>query len=121
MNDGTEIVFLHNPRCSKSRQVRAILEHSGMTFSERRYLEEPLSLRELQSLGQRLALPPNQWIRAKETAYKDLGLSTSSTVQELYSAMAKHPVLMERPVVIHGDTAVIGRPPENVSAWLNAR
>ena len=115
MSDGEDtLVLLHNPRCSKSRAARALLEERGIAFVERRYLEDPLSRGELEDLERRLARPPSEWVRRGEDAYAQAGLDASSDASALLGAMAAHPILMERPIAIRGERAVVGRPPENV-------
>ncbi len=109
-----ELVLLHNPRCSKSRAARAVLQERGVRFAERRYLEEPLSRPELQELGRRLGRPPGDWVRRGEGAFREAGLSVDSPPDALLEAMARHPILMERPILVRGRRAVVGRPPERV-------
>jgi arsenate reductase len=109
-----EILLLHNPRCSKSRATLALLEERGASFSERRYLDEPLSLEELSDLQTRLGRAPCEWVRGGEKAFQEAGLSKDSADGELLAAMAKEPILMERPIVVRGQRAAVGRPPEAV-------
>ncbi len=109
-----ELVLLHNPRCSKSRAARALLEERGATFTERRYLDDPLSRQELAELRKRLGREPAEWVRKGEDAFAAAGLSADSGEEALLDAMAAHPILMERPIAIAGSRAVVGRPPENV-------
>jgi len=113
-----EILLLHNPRCSKSRAVRALLEEKGVSFRERRYLEDPLRRDELEELVRRLGRPPGEWVRRGEAAFRQAGLAADSDAATLLDAMAKHPILMERPIVVRGPRAVVGRPPEAVLALL---
>ncbi len=108
------ILLLHNPRCSKSRGARTILEERGVKFEERRYLEDPLSRAELEDLATRLRRPPREWVRPKETTFGEAGLDASSSDDTLLDALAKHPILMERPILVRGRRAVIGRPPEAI-------
>jgi arsenate reductase len=115
-----ELVLLHNPRCSKSRAALALLEERGVSFVVRRYLDDPLSKPELDELARRLGRPPREWIRSKEAAYADAGLSEHSAADELTSAMAAAPILMERPVLIRGGRAAVGRPPETILSLLDA-
>ncbi len=112
------ILLLHNPRCSKSRGARTILEDRGVKFEERRYLEDPLSRAELEDLATRLGLPPREWVRPKEAAFGEAGLDASSSEDTLLEALAKHPILMERPILVRGRRAVIGRPPEAILGLL---
>lgn len=114
-----ELLILHNPRCSKSRQALAILEESGLPFAVRRYLDEPLDAAELAELGGRLGRPAIEWMRPKEAEFKAAGLSGESAEADLISAMAAAPKLMERAIVIRGDRAVLGRPPEAVKTLLD--
>jgi arsenate reductase len=109
-----EIVLLHNPRCSKSRAALALLTERGVAFRERRYLDEPLTREELEDLRRRLGRPPGAWVRAGEGAYAEAGLDDGSPEAALLDAMAAHPILVERPIAIRGERAVVGRPPEKV-------
>lgn len=109
-----EVLLLHNPRCSKSRATRELLEARGIAFRERLYLESPLSEDELVDLVRRLGAVATDVVRAKEAAYTEAGLSSSSSEAELFAAIATAPILMERPIVIRGSRAAIGRPPEAV-------
>jgi arsenate reductase len=115
---GDALVLLHNPRCSKSRAAHALLIERGVAFVERRYLEEPLSRAELASLRERLGRPPSEWVRSDESAFRDAGLGPSSNEAALLDAMAAHPILIERPILVRGARAVVGRPPESVLALL---
>ena len=117
----SDAVLLHNPRCSKSRAAKALLEERGVSFEERRYLEEPLSRAELEALQRRLGRSPAAWIRQGEDAYGALGLSADSSDAEMLDAMAKDPILIERPILIRDERAVVGRPPENVLTLLPSR
>ncbi len=112
------MVLLHNPRCSKSRATKALLEERGARFEERLYLEAPLDRGELDDLGARLGKPVREWLRGKEDAYAEAGLDADSSDDAVLDAMAEHPILMERPILIRGPKAVIGRPPEDVLALL---
>ena len=113
-----EILLLHNPRCSKSRATKAILDKAGATYATRLYLEEPLSADELAEVGRRLGKRPGEWVRANESAYAEAGLSVDASDASITEAVASHPVLMERPVVIRGARALIGRPPESAKHLL---
>ena len=108
------VLLLHNPRCSKSRATRELLEAQGVAFDERLYLEAPLAPEELAEVVRRLGVSPADIIRSKESAYADASLSSSSSPAELLAAIAAAPILLERPIVIRGSRAAIGRPPEAV-------
>jgi arsenate reductase len=109
-----EVVLYHNPRCSKSRAALALLEERRVPLRIVEYLKDPLGRRELEKLGAKLGLSPREWARAKESAWADAGLSDGSTAGEILDAMAKHPILMERPIAVVGGRARVGRPPERV-------
>ncbi len=107
-------VLLHNPRCSKSRAARELLEARGIDFAERRYLEDPLTLAELYELAARLALPPREWSRRGEEAWAAEGLDGDASDDAILRAMAAHPVLIERPILVRGVRAAVGRPLERI-------
>ncbi|GGD52082.1 arsenate reductase (glutaredoxin) [Lacimicrobium alkaliphilum] len=110
----SQIQILHNPRCSKSRQTLALLEDKGIQPEVIQYLKTPLDKNQLISLKQKLGVDSvRQMMRVKESVYKSLELSEASE-QQLLEAVTENPVLLERPVVINGDDARIGRPPEKV-------
>ncbi len=115
---GDELLLLHNPRCSKSRAARALLEERGVRFAERRYLEEPLSRAELVELRARLGRPVSQWTRQNEDAYREAGLGPGTSEDALLDALAAHPVLLERPILVRGRRAALGRPPERLLELL---
>lgn len=110
------IQILHNPRCSKSRQTLALLQEKGIEPEVIEYLKTPLSKDELVSLAEKLGLEdPLKMMRVKEAEFKEQGLNNAGvTAEQLFTAMADTPKLMERPVVINGGNARIGRPPEAV-------
>ncbi len=109
----------HNPRCSKSRQTLEILRSKGVEPEIMLYLETPLDKPTLVGLLKKLALSAAQLVRRSEQDFKDNNLGASDvTEQQLIDAMLKYPKLIERPIVIVGDRAVLGRPPENVLELL---
>ncbi len=109
----------HNPRCSKSRKTLAMLNERGIEPEIVEYLKSPLSVCELQSLQQKLGAPASAMIRSKEQAFKELGLNDGQPSDaSLLEAIATHPVLLERPIVVCADNAVIDRPPKNVLELL---
>ncbi len=107
-------VLLHNPRCSKSRAARELLEARGIDFVERRYLDDPLTLAELYELAARLGRPPRDWSRRGEEAWSAAGLDGEASDDAILRAMAAHPVLIERPILVRGVRAAVGRPPERI-------
>jgi arsenate reductase len=110
----SEVVVYHNPRCSKSRATLELLKQRGIEPRVVEYLSDPLSAAELEDLAVKLGRPASEWIRAKEDAFAAAGLGPESTEAEVLAAIEQHPILMERPIVVRGDRAAIGRPPENV-------
>jgi arsenate reductase len=108
------LTIWHNPRCSKSRQALALLEEHGTEAEVVKYLDTVPKAGEIEALLKKLAVPARDLMRTKETLYKELGLKEVTDEKKLIEAMATHPKLIERPVVIMGDKAVIGRPPEKV-------
>lgn len=111
----TELTFYHNPRCSKSRAALELLEGRGLTPTIVRYLETPPTNTELQSVLGKLGIAPRQLLRTGEDEYKQLNLAdTSLSDEQLIDAMVAHPRLIERPILIAGDTAAVGRPPEKI-------
>ena len=113
------IIIYHNPRCSKSRQTMSLIREQGHTPKIIEYLKEPLSVSEILNILSLLELEPRAILRTKEEPYKELNLSNSDlTVDQLVEAIANNPILMERPIVINGNKAAIGRPPEKVLAIL---
>lgn len=113
------ILLLHNPKCSKSRATLALLEQNGAEFEVRLYLEDPLTKNELRDLGKRLGKPAIEFTRTKQAEFRDASLTKASSEAEILAAMAQTPILMERPIVIRGPRATIGRPPEDVLALLD--
>lgn len=112
----SQIRILHNPRCSKSRQTLQLLQDKGLDVEVVEYLKNPLSTDELAVLQQKLALHDiRAMMRTKEDIYKELELGAPQRSEtELRAAIAAHPILLERPVVITETAARIGRPPESV-------
>ena len=111
-------VLLHNPRCSKSRAAKALLEERGEAFELRLYLEAPLSRAELAELRGQLGRPAREWVRSGEPAFAAAGLDAASDDRAVLDAIAKHPVLLERPILVRGRRAVVGRPPERILELL---
>jgi arsenate reductase len=113
------IQLIHNPRCSKSREALSLLETSGQPVEVIDYLKAPLSLNELSGLQQKLGLPARAMLRSGEDEYASLGLARPELSEaELLTAIAAHPKLLQRPIVVKGARAVIARPPELLNVWL---
>ena len=113
------IKIYHNPRCSKSRATLALLEENGISPEIVYYLESPPDIEELKSLLEKLDIGVRELMRKGEAEYEQLGLDDDSLSDEiLLEFVAKHPKLIQRPIVIKGDEALFGRPPENVLQLL---
>jgi len=116
----SNIIIWHNPRCSKSRQTLQLIRDRGIEPTIIEYLKTPPSEAELISALGKLKLEPRDLMRKKEAAYKELSLGDEGlTRSELVGAMVENPVLIERPIVVRGKHAVLGRPPENVLELLD--
>ncbi|WP_298607557.1 arsenate reductase (glutaredoxin) [uncultured Thiothrix sp.] len=112
--DNTVTIY-HNPRCSKSKQALELLEEEGVTPDVINYLNKPPSADKLRELLGMLGIGARGLLRKSEQEYADLNLADSSLSEDqLIQAMVKHPKLIERPIVVAGGKAVIGRPPEKV-------
>ncbi|MBX8573302.1 arsenate reductase (glutaredoxin) [Pseudomonas cichorii] len=115
----TDLTLYHNPRCSKSRGALELLQARGLTPDIVLYLETPPDAAQLRDLLAKLGIGPRQLLRSGEDDYKALNLAdTSLSDEQLIAAMASHPKLIERPILVAGDKAVIGRPPENILELL---
>lgn len=115
----TSITIYHNPRCSKSRQTLALLQEHGVQPNIVLYLETPPSASEITGLLKKLGIGAAELVRQGEEEYKACGLGKGSSERDFVAAMARHPKLIERPIVVRGNKAVLGRPPENVLALLD--
>jgi arsenate reductase len=108
------IKIYHNPRCSKSRQGLAILEDKKVAIEVVKYLDNPPSREELIDILNKLAIKPMQLIRKGEVIWKENYKGKDLTDAEIIDAMLANPKLIERPIIISGNKAVIGRPPEKI-------
>ncbi len=108
----------HNPKCSKSREALKLVEEKGGAHDVVRYLDAPPSRDEIVELLKKLGISARELMRTKEELYKELGLAEVSDEAKLIDALAEHPRLIERPVLIEGNRAVIGRPVEKVVEFL---
>src|ERR1051326_8798723 len=104
MND----LFLHNPRCSKSRATLALVRDAGVELPVREYLRDPLSVDELRRIVRLLGVRPIDIVRRREAEFAALGLGGGTPDEEVLRAMAEHPILIERPIVVRGGGAVGG-------------
>ncbi len=115
----TDLTLYHNPRCSKSRAALQLLEERGLQPTVVLYLDTPPSAAQLREVLSKLGMPARQLLRSGEDEYRELNLADSTLDEDaLIAAMVAHPRLIERPILIAGDRAVIGRPPENILELL---
>jgi len=109
------VTIYHNPRCSKSRQTLRLVEESNIEPVIVEYLKTPPSKAELKNILNMLNMTPRDLLRKKEAEYKEQGLDdTSLSDDQIIDIMLTHPKLIERPIVVTGNKAALGRPPENV-------
>lgn len=110
-----QVSIYHNPKCTKSRETLKLLEARGIAPVVIEYLKHPLTIREIGNLLALLGITPRELLRTREEEYKKLGLGNPKLADKaILAALSEHPRLMERPIVVAGRKAVIGRPPENV-------
>ena len=109
------VTIYHNPRCGKSRQTLTLLQENGIEPTVVQYLDTPPDAATLKGLLKKLGLRPRELMRRKEAAYKENGLNDASFDDDaLIAAMVANPILIERPIVVNGGKAALGRPPEQV-------
>ena len=116
----TGYVLYHNPRCSKSRSALELLQERGIEPQVVRYLDTPPDAATLRTLVRKLGIRPRELLRTGEEEYRSLGLAAESVGDDaIIQAMAAHPRLIERPILMRDERAVIGRPPERVLELLD--
>jgi arsenate reductase (glutaredoxin) len=109
------VTIYHNPRCSKSRQTLALIEDKGIAPKVVDYLKAPPTVTELKNVLKKLGLRARDIVRKGEARYAELGLKERDVGDdELLALMVANPILIERPIVVSGEKAAIGRPPEAV-------
>ena len=104
----------HNPRCSKSRQGLAILQDAKVDFEIIEYIKNPLTEKELKSILSKLKIEPIDLVRKNEAIWKEQYKGEKLSNQQIINALIEHPKLIERPIFINNNVAVIGRPPEKI-------
>jgi arsenate reductase len=109
------IKIYHNPRCSKSRQGLAILEESGKEFKIVKYLDDTLNEKELSEIIDLLNISPVDLVRKNEKIWKENFKGKDLSDKDIIKAMVENPKLIERPIVVNNDKAVVGRPPETIN------
>ena len=114
------IEIYHNPRCRKSREGLALVEASGQDFKIVKYLDDVPSVETLTGIIRKLGITADQLVRKNEAIWKENYKSKDLNEAEIIQAMADHPKLIERPIVVKGESAVLGRPPENITEFLSS-
>lgn len=115
----TTFTIYHNPRCSKSRATLALLEEHSVKPQVVEYLKTPPTVSELQSITGKLGMKPEELVRKSEETFKSKYAGKRLSDDQWLAALARDPILIERPIVIAGKRAVLGRPPENVLQLLD--
>ena len=116
----SEVQIWHNPRCSKSRAAMTLLEENGVEAEVVKYLDEELDEAMIKELLLKLDIDAIDLMRTKEEIFKELKLENVGDEGVLIRAMTRFPKLIERPIIIRGDKAVIGRPAEKIMEFLNS-
>jgi arsenate reductase len=114
----TEYTIYHNPRCTKSRATLALLNERGIEPKVIEYLKTPPTAKELKAIVAKLGIKPEALVRKGEDVFKEKFAGKNLTDAQWIEALAANPILIERPIVVRGDKAVIGRPPENIESIL---
>lgn len=112
------IQVYHNNRCGKSREAIALLEQSGKEFEIIKYLDNPPTFEELENLLSKLNYKPIDLVRQKESIWIANFKGKDLTDSQIISALAENPILIERPIVIIGDKAIVARPPEKLNDFI---
>ncbi len=119
-NKNATVVIYHNARCSKSRSACELVAGRGVEAQIVEYLKTPPGKDELRALLQKLGMKPSELVRRGEDAFKENYAGENLNEEQWLDALIAHPVLIERPIVVRGDRAVIGRPLEKVLELLDA-
>ncbi len=110
--------ILHNTRCRKSRNCLAFITESKLEFEILNYLEKPLDVEELKTLIKKLNIKPIELVRQKEAVWIEHYKGKSITDSDVIKALANHPILIERPILINGDKAIISRDLDNLNGFI---
>lgn len=112
------VTFYHNPRCRKSREALQLIQEKGVPLNIKLYLKDPPTVQELKEVLAKLDLRPVDLIRKQESLFRERYRDQQLTDDEWVDVMIAHPILIERPIAVGKDTAVVGRPPSKVTAIL---
>ena len=118
VDPGDALTIYHNPACSKSRETLALIQASGLTPRVIEYLKTPPSRTELMAIVSKLGITPAQLVRRGEPVFEQKYTGKILDDTQWLDALAADPILMQRPIVVRGNEAVIGRPPENAKRLL---
>jgi arsenate reductase len=113
------ITLFHNPRCSKSRAAKEMLESRGVAFDVVEYLDAPPNRSTLEVLISKSGVSPEAFVRSGDSAFKEAGLEAPSGAGETAALLAEHPAVLQRPILVIGNKVVIGRPTERVAQALD--
>ncbi|MCB1670661.1 MAG: arsenate reductase (glutaredoxin) [Gammaproteobacteria bacterium] len=115
----TSVTLYHNPRCSKSRAVLALLEENDISPELVYYMDNPPDVKQLKALMKKLGMQVRDVLRRNEPEYEELGLDDENLAEEIVlDLLARHPRLLQRPIVVADGRAIIGRPPEAVLPFI---
>lgn len=114
----TDLFIFHNPRCGKSRDALKLLQDAGCEATVIEYLKRPPTAAQLKAILKKLGMKPEALVRKGEPIYKERYAGKTLSDAEWIDAMVAHPILIERPIFVKGDKAVVGRPPEKVTDLL---
>ncbi len=112
------ITIYHNPRCSKSREALHYLQNKGVDFKVVKYLDNPLNSEQLKDLLKKLKMSPIQLVRTNEAVWKENYKDKNLSDEQIVNAMVEHPKLIQRPIVVNGNKAVVARPAEEIDKIL---
>ena len=117
----SKVLIYHNPRWGKSRESVKILDNSGQDYEVIDYINSPPSQKQLQSLADKMGIAAKDFISSKDAIFKELNLKSHLDDDAiLFKHMSENPQLIERPIVVKGDKAVLGRPPEKIHDFINS-
>ena len=115
-----DCILYHNPRWGKSREAVSLLNENNINYDLVEYLKNPLSVTEVMSLSNKLGLAPSEFVRKSEKDFKENNLGEIITDnKKMAKSISKFPKIMERPIFVKGQQAIIGRPPENILKLIN--
>jgi arsenate reductase (glutaredoxin) len=115
------MIIYYNPDCSKCKEALEIMDNEGCSYEVRNYLQNPPSVKELRELTTLLNCHPLEITRKKESLYLEKFEGKNLTIDELYEALSANPILIERPIVLDGTQAIIGRPPSIIRQLIKGK